>query len=302
MEKNTCATSIYIAAPPAEVVAFLADGMNLNRYTLFSRMHTQIDETTWLGTASGYQAGLYYHMRRRDLGDLQIIEWHCGAELGVYHHVYPMLAFSPRYWGSAEVGTYYHWVSFVDPQRHTKMIEEGIQAVHNAETHSLKAVLERRHGARRAIGAALELRSHTIYIEAPFELAVEYFSDPANATEWGYLVRREGSQIVDEYDNVLDLRLTVRDLGPYTIIEHDSHYPEVVVRTPIVLIPSTYAFGRPDAPGLIMHRVSAWPRTIGKGSSDDYLAEAINAKRFLEGRAGNLDAFGRGGSYLGVRK
>jgi len=302
MEKNTCATSIYIAAPPAEVAAFLADGMNLNRYTLFSRMHTQIDETTWLGTASGYQAGLYYHVRRRDLGDLQIVEWHCGAELGVYHHVYPMLAFSPRYWGSDEPGTYYHWVSFVDPQRGTRMIEEGIQAVHNAEMHSLKAVLETGHGARRAIRGALGLRSHTIYIDVPFELAVEYFGDPANATEWGYLLRREGSRVVDEYNNALDLRLTVRDLGPYKIVEHDSHYTEALVRTPIVLIPSTYAFGRPDAPGLIMHRVSAWPRTIGKGSPDDYLAEAINAKRILEARAGNLEAFGRGGSYLGVRK
>jgi hypothetical protein len=302
MEKNTCATSIYIAAPPAEVATFLADGMNLNRYTLFSRMREQIDENTWLGTASGYQAGLYYHVRRRALEDVHIIEWHCGGDFGVYHHVYPMFVFSPRYWGSEEPGTYYHWVSFVDPARRTKMIEEGIQAVHNAETRSLKAILETPHGIRRAAPGALELLSHTIYIDAPIELGTDYFRDPANATEWGYMMRRDGERVIDEYEHAVDLRISLRDLGPYKVIEHDSHYANAVVRTPIVLMPCTYAFGVADAPGFIMHRITAWPRTHGKASPDDYLAEAINAKRFLEARAGNLEAFGRGGSYLGAPK
>ena len=302
METNTFATSIYIDAPPGDVASFLGDGMNLNRYTLFSRMREQVDANTWFGSASGYQSGLYYHVRRRDLGDMQIVEWHCGAQHGVYHHIYPMLAFAPSYWGSCERGTYYHWVSFVDPERCTPMIPEGMPPVHNAEAHSLKAVLESRRGITRAVPGALALRSHTIYIEVPFARAVEYFTDPANVTEWGFMLRREGSQLFDEYNRPLDVRVTLRDLGPYKIIEHDSHYADAVIRTPIVLVPSTYAFGREDAPGLIMHRVSAWPRATGKGSPDDYDAEAINAKRLVEGRAGNLEAFGRGCSYQGVRK
>jgi hypothetical protein len=302
MENNTFATSIYIDAPPTDVATFLGDGMNLNRYTLFSRMREQIDADTWLGSASGYQSGLYYHVRRRDLGDMQIVEWHCGAKHGEYHHIYPMIAFAPSYWGSDERGTYYHWVSFVDPERCTPMIPEGMPPVHNAEAHSLKAVLESRRGLTSAVPAALALRSHTIYIDAPFPLAVDYFADPATVTEWGFMLRREGSQIVDEYNRPLDVRITLRDLGPYKIIEHDSHYGDAIVRTPLVLVPATYAFGRDDAPGLIMHRVSAWPRPIGKGSPDDYDAEAINAKRLVERRAGNLEAFGRGCSYLGARR
>src|SRR5688572_21713019 len=115
MERNTYATSIYIDAPLADVRGYLVDGMSLNEYTLFSRMSQQIDESTWLGTASGYQAGLYYHVRHRDLGSFEIVEWHCGAELGKYFHVYPMPMFRPDYFGSAEQGTYYHWISFVDP-------------------------------------------------------------------------------------------------------------------------------------------------------------------------------------------
>lgn len=301
MERNTFATSVYIAAPPDDVVTFLGDGMNLNRYTLFSRMREQVDANTWLGSASGYQAGLYYHVRRRELGDLQIVEWHCGAVHGVYHHVYPMFAFAPAYWGGREAGTYYHWVSFVDPERTTPMIPEGMPAVHTAEAYSLKAVLESRRGHTAPVSGPLDLKSHTIYIEAPFELAVSYFADPANLTEWGFMLRREGAQIVDEYNRPVDIRLTLRDLGPYKVIEHDTHYGDAVVRSPILLIPSTYAFGREDAPGLIMHRLSAWPRTIGKSVPDAYDAEAINAKRLIERRAENLDAFGRGCSYAGVR-
>lgn len=302
MEKNTFATSIYIDAPPTEVAEFLADGMNLNRWTLFSRMHEQVDDTTWLGSASGYQSGLYYHARRRDLDHVHVVEWHCGAKYGEYHHVYPMFAFAPTYWGGGETGTYYHWVSFVDPERCTPMIPEGMPPVHTAEACSLKAVLESRRGARVAAPAALALRSHTIYIDAPFELAVDYFGNPHNVTDWGFMLQLEGGRVVDEYRRVLDVRVTLHDCGPYKLVEHDSHYGDAIVRTPFVLVPAAYAFGREDAPGLIMHRVSAWPRSIGKTSPDVYMAEAINAKRIVEKRAGNLEAFGRGCSYLGARR
>jgi hypothetical protein len=306
MERNTYATSIYIAAPLADVQAYLMSGDSLTEYTLFSRMRERVDETTWLGTASGYQNGLYYHVRHRDLGHIQIVEWHCGTELGKYYHVYPMLLFRPEYFADQpkERGTYYHWISFVDPARATPMIAQGLPTVHRAEAHSLKAQLERRAGHRHAVTGALALGSHTIYIEAPVDLVTGYFSDPASVTEWGYLLRRDGAKLFDEYDNPISISLKRHDLGHYHVIEHDTHYVDagVVVRSPIVVIPSSYAFAQPKAPGAIMHRITGWPlageRRHGKLSIDDYDAEAINSKRIIEAKAGNMEAYARGISYL----
>ena len=303
MEKNTYTTSMYIGAPLADVRQYLMNGMNLNEYTLFSRMHTQIDDTTWLGTASGYQAGLYYHVRFRDLGSIQIVEWHCGTELGRYYHVYPMMLFQPKYFGSTETGTYYHWISFVDPARATAMITQGLPTVHRSEARSLKAQLERRQGHRAAARGALDLAPHTIYVDAPIADASAYLSDPENLANWGYMLRRDGDGYRDEYEHACEIRLTRHDLGEYQVIEHDTVYPETgqTIRTPFVLIPASYAFAQPNATGFVLHRVSAWPttgRTIGKQHPDDYDTEAINAKRIIEGRANNLDAYARGCSYL----
>jgi hypothetical protein len=303
MEQNTYATSIYIDAPVADVTRYLRSGNSLDEYTLFSRMRERIDETTWLGTASGYQAGLYYHVRHRDLGAIQIVEWHCGKDLGRYYHVYPMLMFAPSYFGSAEAGTYYHWISFVDPARATPMISEGLPTVHRGESHSLKAQLERRAGRRRGVAGQLALRSHSIYVDAPIAAAMAYLADPATATEWGYLLRRDGARLFDEYDHPIEIRLTARDLGDYQLIEHDTHDLETgaVVRTPLLAFSAAFAFGQPDAPGFVLHRVTAWPvtgeRAVGKASTDDYDTEAINSKRILEARAGNLEAYARGCSY-----
>lgn len=303
MEQNTYATSIYIDAPTADVTAYLRDGRSLDEYTLFSRMRERIDETTWLGTASGYQAGLYYHVQHRDLDQIQIVEWHCGKDYGRYYHVYPMLLFTPPYFGSPETGTYYHWISFVDPARATPMIAQGLPIVHRAESHSLKAQLERRAGRRRGVPGGLELRSHTIYVDAPVGAAMSYLGDPGNAAEWGYLLRRGGAGLFDEYDHPVEIRVAVRDLGEYYMIEHDTHYLETgaIVRAPLVIVPAAFAFGQPEAPGFVLHRVTAWPvgrqREVGKASRDDYDSEAINTKRIIEAAAGNLDAYARGCSY-----
>jgi hypothetical protein len=307
MEQNTYATSLYIAAPPSEVSAYLRDGRSLNEYTLFSRMREQIDDTTWLGTASGYQAGLYYHVRHRDLDAIQVVEWHCGREPGAYFHVYPMVMFAPSYFGSSEAGTYYHWISFVDPARATPMISEGLPTVHRAEAHSLKAQLERRAGHRRGVAGAIALRSHSIYIDAPIELALSYLGDVANAPDWGFLLRRDGARLLDEYDHPIEIRVAVRALGDYHLIEHDTHdlATGAVIRAPLLVFPAAFAFGQPEASGFVLHRVTAWPvgreRDVGKASPDDYDTEAINAKRIIEARAGNLEAYARGCSYQSKR-
>lgn len=308
LERNTYVTSAYIAAPQRDVTTYLANGMNLNEYTLFSRMEEQIDDTTWRGTASGYQAGLYYHMVRRDLGPIQIAEWHCGAELGVYHHVYPMLTIAPSYLGSAEAGTYFQWISFVDPARTTAMITQGLPSVHRSEARSMKAQLERRHGHRRAVHGQLLVAAHTIYVDAPAGEVARYLAEPANLTEWSYLIRRTADGLVDEYDHPIDVQLRHRDLGAYQVIEHDTHHldhgdaVDACVRAPLLVIPAAYAFGQPAARGVILHRLSAWPATgerrLGKASVDDYDTELINTKRFVEARIDNRSAYARGCSYL----
>lgn len=308
MEKNTYATSFYIDAPLRSVKAYLMDGMSLNEYTLFSRMERRIDDTTWLGTASGYQNGLYYHARQHDLDEIQIVEWHCGKEPSSFFHVYPMLMFAPSYFGSSEQGTYYHWISFVDPARRTQMITEGLPTVHRSEARSLKAHLERRAGRDHAIAGALDLASHTIYVEAPVEAAYAYLADPANAAEWGYLFRRDGSRHVDLYGRELEISIQARDLGAYRLVDYTTRYVATgeVIRSPMLLIPCAYAFAAANAPGFILHRMTAWPRenarTHGKTSTDDYDTEAINAKRIIEARAGNLAAYARGCSYRAPEK
>jgi hypothetical protein len=211
-----------------------------------------------------------------------------------------MFLFEPAYFGSSEQGTYYHWISFVDPARATEMIKQGLPTVHRSEARSLKAQLERRAGHRGPVKSDVELRSHSIYIDAPVASAVEFLADPARATEWGYLMRRDGVRMFDEYDHEIEMRIVHHDLGEYRVIEHDTRYVETgdVVRTPIVIIPAAYAFAQPSARGFIMHRISAWPHGRGKQSPDDYNTEAINAKRILEGRAGNLETYARGCSYV----
>lgn len=303
LEKNTYTTSNYIAAPLAEVAAYISNGMNLNEYTLFSRMKERIDDTTWLGTASGYQAPLYYHVVRRDLNELQIVEWHCGTTYREYHHVYPMLAISPSYFGSNEAGTYYHWISFVDPERATAMITQGLPTVHRSEARSMKSHIERRRAHKAPVSADLSLEAHTIYVDAPMTAVATYLADPDTITEWGYLLRREGEQLVDDYDHPIAVSVKRHDLGEYCVIEHDTTYLETneVVRAPFLVIPTAYAFGQPKARGVILHRITAWPvasRRVGKVSIDDYNTEAINTKRIIEARVDNMSAYARGGSYV----
>jgi hypothetical protein len=64
MESNTFSTSVFIAAPPKTVYDYLGRLKNLDEWTLGSRMKEEVDDSTWIGTASGYQRTLYYHVRR----------------------------------------------------------------------------------------------------------------------------------------------------------------------------------------------------------------------------------------------
>ena len=97
MEKNTFATSAYIATPPETVFKYLCSLENLDEWTLFSRMIEKVDENTWIGTASGYHKNLYYHVKKIENEFFRGIEWHCWFEYNKYFQVYPVLLFPPNY-------------------------------------------------------------------------------------------------------------------------------------------------------------------------------------------------------------
>ncbi|MBD0302565.1 MAG: hypothetical protein ICV85_10405, partial [Tolypothrix sp. T3-bin4] len=97
MDKNTFATSAYIANSLENTYEYLCDLKNLDEWTLYSRMAEQMDEDTWRGTASGYHRDLYYHVKKLQHPQLQGIEWHCGLEYQKYFQVYPVLLFPSDY-------------------------------------------------------------------------------------------------------------------------------------------------------------------------------------------------------------
>jgi hypothetical protein len=313
MEKNTFATSAYIAAPQGQILDYLVDLRNLDEWTLFSRMRRQVDESTWVGTASGYQRPLYYHVKRVECGSFQGVEWHCGFEQGVYHQVYVVLVFPPGYVDPAqpEPGAYLHWVSFVDPARRTPMIAEGLPAAHTAECRALKAVLERNVGRRGPAYGRHVARSETIYVDAPVDAGVAYLADIRAMKEYAFLLRQHGDAapdrgaFLDEYGRPVTVRSRVCVMGEAVLVEHEATYPDdegFVQRTVTLLVPCAYAFGQPQAPGFIKHRVTFCPadgsQALGRTDIDELRAESINVKRLLEAKAGNLQSFARGFSYL----
>ena len=311
MEKNTFSTSAYIAAPPEAAHRYLSDLKNLDEWTLGSRMVEQVDEDTWIGTASGYQRALYYHVRRWDHPQFPGIEWQCGYEHNEYFKAYPVLLFRPSYVDpdAEEQGVYLHWVSVIDPVKRTPMIMEGISAVHISECRALKAALERRAGLTEAARGRYRVAADTIYIDAPIELAAQSIGDARTMADWSHLLRpdgeilRDGGSFRDEYDQAVEVTFRTHKLAGYRLVEQSFYYPkyDVLQRCPVLLLPCSHAFGDPTARGVIHHRITFWntvvPPRHGKLKIEDFGAESMNVKRQLEAKAGNLDSFARGMSY-----
>lgn len=316
MESNTFATSAFFGVPLADAFNYLCQLRNLDEWTLGSRMKEQVDENTWIGTASGYQHTLYYHVRKLENSRFSGIEWQCGYEYKKYFKSYPVLLFPPDYIepGSTERGTYYHWVSVIDPVQRTPMIMQGIQTVHNSETRSLKAALERKAGLTEAAQGQFHVEADTIYVNAPIETAAEYIGDLRNMERWSHLLKPEGvieadyGVFVDEYLQTVDVRFRTSKLEEYYLIEQDYVHPQhnTIQRSPTFLIPLAYAFGDPSIPGILLHRITFWrtgvPVKHGKLTIDDFGAENMNLKRLLEAKAGNLSTFALGKSYLPLTK
>lgn len=311
MENNTFATSAYIATAPQTAFEYLCELRNLDEWTLFSRMKEQVDESTWRGTASGYQHDLYYHVKKIENPQFFGIEWHCGVEYQKYFQVYPVLLFPPDYIepGTDEQGVYFHWLSFVGPKRRNPMIMQGIHTVHTSECRSLKATLERKAGCTEAARGRYKIDTDSIYIDAPLEIAIEYLQDLRNVDEWAHLLRPQGElspesgEFLDEYDQKVKVTFRTHNLNNYYLIEQDYYYPDYnyIQRCPVILIPCSYAFGDSSARGCIQHRISFWKvgetARHGKLQIEDFGAESMNIKRFLEAKAGNLDTFAKGMSY-----
>ncbi|GJD16792.1 hypothetical protein RIVM261_017480 [Rivularia sp. IAM M-261] len=316
MEKNTFATSAYIATSPDTAFDYLCSLKNLDEWTLYSRMTEQVDENTWMGTASGYHKPLYYHVKKLEHPFFYGIEWHCGLEYQKYYQVYPVLLFPSDYIepGTDEKGVYFHWLSFVDPKRQTQMIMQGIHTVHTSECRSLKGHLERKTGLSGAAKGKYYIDTDTIYVDAPIEVGVEYLSDLNNMNDWAHLLRPDGEvskfegNYLDEYDQKVKATLRVQPTSKWYLVEHEFFYPDqnFYQRCPSMLIPASYAFADPEAPGFILHRIAFWKHgeqlPHGKLQIEDFGAESMNIKRLTEAKAGNLDAFNRGQSYIPVAK
>lgn len=312
MEKNTFATSAFIATSPESAFDYLCNLKNLDDWTLFCRMKEQIDEDTWLGTASAYQNKLYYHVKKLEHPLFSGIEWHCGFEYNKYFQVYPVLLFPPSYIepGSNESGVYLHWVSFVDPKRRTQMMGEAVGTIHTSECRSLKAILERKAGHTVAMPGGYYIDTDTIYIDAPIELGIEYLSDLRNLDQWSHLLQLHGEiaadkgEFLDEYGQRVIVKFRLHTLKKYYLLEQDYIYPDYgfIQRCPVMLIPAAYAFGDTSVPGFIQHRITFWtvgkPLPHGKLQIEDFMSESINIKRLLEAKAGRLDTFACGRSYL----
>ena len=312
MESNTFATSAFIAAPSATVHAYLCHLKNLDEWTLGSRMVEQVDDTTWIGTASGYQRNLYYHVRRLESSRFLGIEWQCGYEYRKYFKSYPVLLFPADYPepGNAEPGTYLHWVSVIDPAQRSPMIMQGIQTVHNSEVRALKAALERETGLVEAAQSKYRIEADTIYIDAPLGMVAEFVGDLRTMPGWSHLLKpvgapeREHGSFLDEYRQTVDVTLRTSRLEDYVLVEQDYVHPRfgTMQRSPTLIIPLAHAFGNPAIPGVILHRITFWndaaPPRHGKLGIEDFGAENMNIKRLLEAKAGNLEGFARGQSYI----
>ena len=310
MESNTFATSTYIATSPDAAFEYLRDLRNLDEWTLYSRMIEQMDENTWRGTASGYQHDLYYHVRPIETPIFKGVEWHCGYKYNEYFQCYPALVFPASYLGSDEPGVYFHWLSFVGPERRTQMLMQGIHYVHTAEIRSLKGALERKAGHDHAMPGRFEIKTASIFIDAPCDMASDYVSDVRNLSEWAFSVKPNGSseqrqgQFKDEYDQTFTVVARRHELSNMTLVEFEHRYEggDWVQRNCLFLVPCSHAFSNPEARGCVQHRVAFFEKDVlpkhGKLQIEDYGAESMSLKRVLENKAGNLASFNKGMSYI----
>lgn len=315
MESNTFATTVYVQTAAARAFAYLCHLPHLDEWTLGSRMLHRIDDDTYMGSASGYQTMLCYHVRPLKHAKFLAIEWQCGYRYQEYFKQYPVFVIPSRYVDpdGHEDASYIHWISVIDPARRTPMIMQGIAAVHLYEGRGLKAALERREGLLSAAHGRFSVETDTIYVDAPIEMAIAELSDPQRLPLWAPMFHvdpaarndadDDGRHFLDEYGRRVQVTFTAHRLDDYVVVEQDYAYPDqgVLRRHPVILIPSSRAFSE-NASGFLLHRIGFFDREerpiCGRLHPLEMAAENMALKRRLEARAGNFASFARGMSYL----
>src|SRR5687767_6851881 len=224
MENNTFTTTVYAQTSAKRAFEYLRRLQNLDEWTLGSRMVTRIDDDTFMGTASGYQSMLCYHVRTLEHPRFAAIEWQCGYRYREYFKQYPVFVFPSLYADprGSEDGSYIHWISVIDPARRTEMIMQGIAAVHHYEGRGLKAALERREGLAQPAMGQVSVLSDTMWVDAPIELAREMLADRTRLSEWAPLFRTADAaagSFADEYARRVQAEFTACELGDYALIE-----------------------------------------------------------------------------------
>src|SRR5919106_495997 len=232
MENNTFTTTIYAQTPARRAFAYLRRLQNLDEWTLGSRMITRIDDDTFMGTASGYQTMLCYHVRTLEHPRFAAIEWQCGYRYREYFKQYPVFVFPSQYADprADEDGSYIHWVSVIDPARRTEMIMQGIAAVHHYEGRGLKAALERREGIAQPAKPRSSVLADTMWVDAPIEMARELLADRDGLASWAPLFRAvdaAAGSFVDEYARRVHVEFTACELGGYVLVEQEYVYPDL---------------------------------------------------------------------------
>ena len=297
MENNTFTTTVYAQTPATRAFEYLRRLQNLDEWTLGSRMVTRIDDDTFMGTASGYQTMLCYHVRTLEHPRFAAIEWQCGYRYREYFKQYPVFVFPSQYADPRgdEDGSYIHWISVIDPARRTEMIMQGIAAVHHYEGRGLKAALERREGIDAARdGAIVRALGHDVGRCADRHGARAARRSRRPSPSWAPLFRAvdaAAGSFVDEYARRVQVEFTACELGDYVLVEQDYAYPDLgaVQRCPIVLVPSARAFG-PEAPGFLLHRIafvrSDGSQAYGRTTAAELTAESMAIKRTARGARG----------------
>ena len=127
-----------------------ADLQNLDEWTLGSRMVEQVDDSTWIGTASGYQHDSTT-MSARSRTRLPRHRVAMRLRISQILQMPTRSCCSPPITSPAARTRHLSALGERDRSRaqRTPMIMQGIQTVHNSEVRALKAALEREGGADR---------------------------------------------------------------------------------------------------------------------------------------------------------
>ncbi len=301
-EKNTYATSSYIASDSQSVLDYLNDLKNLDEWTVNCRMHTQVDDSTWVGKASGYQEGLRYHIKRHSNGPFQGIEWHCGLDGKPASLVYPTFVFDFEKMGMpiTQKGIYLHWIAFSHPVRRGPIYKYAVEPVHNAELLSLKSCLENKAGFSSIQEGDYEISSDTMFVDVDMNSAISFLSTPDAMTQWSLFVKADGTK--DEYSRPISITSEVADFGTSKIIDmRIQHTDEGFSQfCPTMIIPASYAFNEKDARGVLLHRVYFTPKdkiSYVKRVPEQIFSELISLKRILEARADRYESFNNGWTW-----